>query len=213
MSPCQSRIDRSTPPSGLRVALVLAALVLAGAPLMSLACQSREQSWSSKGYSIGEAQRVLQVIDMVEAASQQAWNGPLREVEVSESELNSYLAYRIEAEREEIMKSLQLKLFPDNKVEGMIHVDLRGQKVPSYIRPQMDIFFAADLLAANRAVKIDMKQLFVGKEPIQPHIIDVLIGISAALQKTEATSINDWYELPYGLKDVKVLKGKAVFYY
>ncbi len=77
----------------------------------------------------------------------------------------------------------------------------------------MDIFFAADLLVANRAIKVDMKKLFVGNEPIQPAILDMIIAISAALQKTEATSLNDWYELPHGIKDVKVIKGKVVFYY
>ena len=168
---------------------------------------------AATAYNIEEAQKVLRTIDKIEAQSAQAWSGPLREVAVSESELNSYIAYRIENEHEEIMKTLRLKIFPDNKIEGMIHIDLRGQNAPSFIRPEMDIFFAADLIVANGAAKVDMKKLFVGNEPIQPYIVDVLIGISAALQKTEATSINDWYELPYGIKDVKTLKGKAVFYY
>lgn len=196
-----------------RVAWMLPVLFLAGAPLFSLACQSREKPAPSPAYNLEEAQKVLRAIDKIKAESPQAWAGPLREIEVTESELNSYIAYRIEEEREEIMKVLRVKLFPDNKVEGMIHVDLRGQKAPSYIRPEMDIFFAADLLVSNLGVKVDMKKLFVGNEPIQPYILDVIIAISAALQKTEATSLNDWYELPYGIKDVKILKGKAVFYY
>lgn len=173
----------------------------------------QENPPATPAYNVEEAQKVLRAIDRIQAESAQPWSGPLREVLISESELNSYIAHRIVTEREEIMKALRLKLFPDNKIEGQIHIDLRGQKAPSYIRPEMDIFFAADLIVANRAVKIDMKKLFVGNEPVQPYILDVLIAISAALQKTEATSLNDWYELPFGIKDVKTHKRKAVFYY
>ena len=209
----KKRSDVAVSPSSWQEALILVAVVVALTPLFSLACQPQDKAAPSAGYSIEEAAKVLRAIDRIEAESPQPWSGPLREVLISEGELNSYIAHRIVSEREEIMKALRLKLFPDNKIEGQIHIDLRGQKAPSYIRPEMDIFFAADLIVANRAVKVDMKKLFVGKEPISPYILDVLIAISAALQKTEATSLNDWYELPYGIKDVKTHKGKAVFYY
>ena len=163
--------------------------------------------------SPGGAEKVLKAIDKVQAESRQPWNGQLREIEVTEPELNAYIVYRLEKDHEEIMKELQLKLFPGNRIEGKIHVDLRGQKVPSFIRPEMDIFFAADLLVSGRTVKVDMKQIFVENQPIQPYVIDLIIAVSAALDKTPATSINDWYELPYGIRDVRTRKGRAIFYY
>jgi hypothetical protein len=194
-------------------ALALSAVVLLVFPLLPPPHGSQEGSPAYRAYSLKQAQKVLRLIDKVEAESRQPWSGPLREIEVSEIELNAYIAYRIETEHEEIMKELRLKIFPENKVEGRIHIDLRGQKIPSFIRPEMDVYFAADLLVAGRSVKVDMKRLFVGDQPIQPYILDLVIAISAALDKTEATSINDWYELPYGIKGIKTLKGKAVFYY
>lgn len=203
-------------PAGRRnAAIVLSLFVLTAWPLALSPSPhpSRQDRGSSPPYNVDEAQKVLRAIDTIKAESPQPWSGPPREIVINESELNSYIAYRIENEHEEIMQVLRLKLFPDNKVEGMAHVDLRGQKAPSFIRPEMDIFFAADLRVANGAVKVDMKKLFVGNEPIQPYILDMIIAISAALQKTEATSLNDWYALPYGIKDVKTLKGKVIFYY
>jgi hypothetical protein len=194
-------------------AFILAIFLLA-ALSFSLAPQPLGANASSpRNDSLQQAQKVLKAIDKVQAESQLPWIGPPREIEVSESELNAYIAYRIEKEHEEIMKELRLKIFPENRVEGKIHVDLRGQKIPSFIRPEMDIYFAADLITSGRAVKVDMKQLFVENQPIQPYIIDVIIAISAALDKTQATSINDWYELPFGIKDIKTFKGRAVFYY
>ncbi len=164
-------------------------------------------------YSIAEAQKVLRAIAKVEAETQQPRSGPLRPITITESELNSYIAYRIETEKEEIMKELKLKIFSKNRIEGKIHIDLRGRDIPSYIRPEMDVFFAADVLTSGGAVKIDLQKIFLGDEPIPPLVIDMAIAVSAKLSGQEPTSINDWYELPFGIKDIKTAKGKAVFYY
>jgi hypothetical protein len=77
----------------------------------------------------------------------------------------------------------------------------------------MDFYFAADLEAASGKVKLDLRKLFLGDEPIQPLILDLIIAVASRLDKTQATSINDWYELPYGIKDIKTHKAKAIFYY
>jgi hypothetical protein len=179
--------------------------------LLSALCHKESQSKGS--YSLEEAQKVLRAIDKVEAETRRPWSGPPRQIEVSETELNSYIAYRIDTEKEEIMRELQLKIFKDNKIEGKIHIDLRGQQIPQFIRPEMDIYFAADVITANGMVRLDLKKLFLEKEPIQPYVIDMVIAISARLSGQEATSINDWYELPFGIKEIKTERGKAHFYY
>ena len=179
--------------------------------LLAAFCQ--KDTRATAGYSPEEAQKVLLAIDKIQAETPQPWSGPLRSLTITESEFNSYIAYRIENEKEEIMKELRLKLFDENKIEGKIHIDLRGQDVPRYIRPEMDVYFAADLLTNNGLAKIDLKQLFLGDEPIQPLILDLVIAISARLNNEKATSLNDWYELPHGIKDIKTEKGKATFFY
>jgi DNA-binding ferritin-like protein (Dps family) len=160
-----------------------------------------------------EAQKVFRAIDKLQAETQQPWSGPWREIGITESELNSYIAYRIETEKEEIMKELRLKLFEMNRIEGKIHIDLRGQDIPQFIRPEMDLFFAADIVVADGKAKLNLKEIFLGDEPIQPFIIDLIIAVSAKVNKVEATSITDWYELPYGIKNIKTQKGQAIFYY
>jgi hypothetical protein len=184
------------------------------APVLLIAFpQNNPRPAPDRPYSLPEAQKVLRAIYKIETENQQPWSGPLRPITVTESELNSYIAYRIETEKEEIMKELALKLFPKNRIEGKIHIDLRGRDIPSYIRPEMDIFFSADVLVSGGAVKIDLQRIFLGDELIPPLIIDLVIAISAKLNNQQATSINDWYELPFGIKDIKTQKGKAAFYY
>jgi len=179
--------------------------------LLEASC--RKDAQETAGYSLEEAQKVLAAVDQIAAETQKPWNGPLRSLTITESEFNSYIAYRIEKEKEQIMKELRLKLFDKNRLEGKIHIDLRGQDIPRYIRPEMDVFFAATLLIENGRAKVDIRELFLGDEPIKPMILDLAIAISAKLNNQEVTSINDWYDLPYGIKDVRTGKGRVTFYY
>ena len=168
---------------------------------------------ATAAYSLEEARKVLASIDKIEAETLQPWRGQPRSLTITESEFNSYIAYRIESEKEEIMKELRLKLLDENKIEGKIHIDLRAQDVPRFIRPEMEVYFAANLLTNNGQAKVDIQELFLGDEPIKPFVLDLVIAISARLNNQEATSINDWYELPYGIKEIKTEDGKATFYY
>jgi hypothetical protein len=167
----------------------------------------------SQDYSLAEALKILRAIDKITSEGARPGGGRLRKIAVTESELNSYIAYRIEAEKEEIMKELRLKLFDKNRIEGKIHIDLRGRRVPQFIRPEMNFYFAAGLLVSKGGVKIDIQKLFLEDQPIQPLLLDLVIAISARLNNEKATSISDWYELPYGIRDIKTEKGKATFYY
>ena len=137
----------------------------------------------------------------------------LRSVVVQESELNSYIAYRIEAEKEEIMKQLHLIILKNNKIEGKIHIDLRGQKIPDFLRPEMNIYFAGKVEVNNGQGRILMKKLFLEDQSIQPQILDAIIFIASKLQNYEPTSLYDWYELPFGIKDIKTKKQQAIFFY
>ena len=79
--------------------------------------------------------------------------------------------------------------------------------------PDLNFYFSADVLVSSGLVKIDVKEVFLEDEPIKLELLDMIIAISARISGEEATSLNDWYELPYGIKDIKTQKGKATFYY
>jgi len=42
-------------------------------------------------------------------------------------------------------------------------------------------------------------------------LLDTVIYLASKFKGTENTSLNDWYELPYGIKDVKIKQGEAIF--
>jgi len=173
-------------------------------------------SISSSGlqdYSLPEALRVLRAIKKAQSEQSKRNKDPIRKIVITESELNSYTGYRIEKEKEKTMKEFRLKLFKENKIEGKVMMDLRGQKIPKFLRPQMTIYFGGKLEVKNGMARFNIKDLFLGDQRLKPKIIDIIIRIATKTKSTKAWSINDWHELPYGIKDVKINHREVIFYY
>jgi len=164
-------------------------------------------------YSIPEALKVLKAIEKVQREQSRGNKGFLRKIVITESEFNSYIAYRIETEKEEIMKEFRLKLFKENEIEGKVLIDLRGQKIPKFLQPQMTIYFGGKLEVENGMVRFDIKDLFLENQRVNLAIINFIIRIIAKIENTEAWSINDWYKLPYGIKDIRINRREVIFYY
>jgi hypothetical protein len=170
-------------------------------------------SSETRNYSRQEALKVIDTLHRIQVAQLREHRGPLRQIVITESELNSYIAYRIEAEKEEIMKELHLKLFEENKIEGKMFIDLTGQEIPKVLQPQMTFYFAGKLQVEKAKVKLDIKKLFLEEQSIPVLVLDLIIYISSKIDGSQASSINDWYELPYGIKDLKTQPGKAIIFY
>jgi len=169
--------------------------------------------YGNSDYSLEEARKVLRLIERIQKEQLKPNVRKLRKVVVTESELNSYIAFRIETEKEEVMKELHLKLFKDNSIEGKIFVDLRGRKLTKFLRPEMNLYFGGRIEVKDGRVRLAIKDLFLEDQPVQPMVLDLIILIASRIDKTEASSIYNWYDLPYGIKDVKTDSGEAAFYY
>lgn len=164
-------------------------------------------------YSVKEALKVIRLIEKMQRDQIGKREGDLRNVFVTESELNSYIAFRIESEQEDIMKELRLKLLENNKIEGMVVVDLKGQDLPKFLRPRMTFFLGGILEVDRELVRLNLKDLFLENQRIQPEILDIVIFIGSKIQNTEPFSLEDWIELPYGIKDIKTQERGVIFYY
>jgi hypothetical protein len=170
-------------------------------------------SYGIQNYSLPEALKVLNAIEEIEREQSRADKKTIKEMVITESEFNSYAAYRIEKEKSEILKEFRLKFIKRNKIEGKIFLDLEGQKAAKFLKSRMTLYFGGRLEVKDGQVRFNMKDLFLEGQRIQLRIIDLVLYIQAKIENREASSIKDWYELPYGIKDIKIHRGKAIFYY
>ncbi len=178
-----------------------------------IGCFSLPGAEEENQYSLQEALKVFRLIEEIQEAPTIQQRDSFRMVVVTESELNSYIAYRIDVEKETIMKALRFKLFKKNKIEGKIFIDLHGHQVPKLIRPQMTFYFSGRVEVKDNKVRLVLQKLFLESQPIQPQILDLVSLIVANINKSEVVRISDWYDLPFEIRNIKTQKGKAVLFY
>lgn len=168
---------------------------------------------AQSGYSIDEVRRVLSLIERMAEEQRLKNSEDLKSVQVTESEFNAYMAYLIDANQEEVLREVYVNLLKKNRLEGKISIDLRGQRIPRFLKPEMNFYFAGRLQVDNGRAKLSISELFLESEPVQPALLDLAILISSRIQGVEPVSLSDWYELPYGIKDIQTREGIAIFYY
>ncbi|MDH4221023.1 MAG: hypothetical protein OEW23_19885 [Candidatus Aminicenantes bacterium] len=167
----------------------------------------------STDYSLQEALKVINLIEKIQLEQFEKGSGVIRNVVVTESEFNSYVAYRIDVEKEEVMKELRLRVFDDNKIEGKLVVDLREQKLPKILKPRMTFYMGGKLEVKDGNIRLNLDDLFLENQRIQPAVLDLAIFIGSKIAGGDSFNISDWWVLPHGIKDVKTQKGKLTFYY
>jgi hypothetical protein len=160
-----------------------------------------------------EGEKVIRALNRIEAESLKRTSESPRRLEFTESEFNSYIAYRIAEEREEVMRSLQLRLFADNRIEGQVFIDLSGQRLPGGLKPKMRLNFEAVVRTENGRIKVDLQKLFLEGQVVPIPLFDAIIAFAAAIGKSDPGSFNDWYELPYGLKSLRTEPGRVLVTY
>lgn len=133
--------------------------------------------------------------------------------EVTESELNAYIAYRLAKEKEPVCDSLTVKLLDRNHVHGNMRFDAQRLNLDSLLGENLNFDFNGVLLTRDGAARIDLISLQLNGQPIDPQVLDFVIHTAALVYRTESSGIGDWYELPRGIKRIKVDKTKAVLYY
>jgi len=181
--------------------------------VMVLSASGPRPAQTGENYSRAEADRVLKAIDRMEAESATGPGAADRSLELTENELNSYIAYRIESEKEEILQELRLKIFGQNSLEGRAVIDLSGRKIPPFLKPRMILYFSADLFVQDAKARLEFKELFIEEQKIQPFMLDVIINLAARFSGGEPLRLREGVDLPFGIKNIKTGKGSAVFYY
>jgi hypothetical protein len=160
-----------------------------------------------------EALKIIRFLDQVEAESLMGKSGPPRKMDFTESEFNSYIAYRIAAEKENVMRELRLKILDRNRIEGKIFLDLKGQKLPALLKPEMNLYFAGVLDTREGEARLDFQKLFLDDQQVPLMLLDLVVYVAVKLGKSDPFSLHDWYALPPGIKDIQTGAGRISVYY
>ena len=133
--------------------------------------------------------------------------------EVTETELNAYIAYRLAQEEAPVCDSLTVKLLDHNHVHGKMRFDAQRLNLDSLLGENLDFDFKGVFLSRDGAARIDLISLQLNGQPINPQVLDFVIHTAALVYRTESSGIGDWYELPKGIKRISGYKAKAILHY
>jgi len=136
-----------------------------------------------------------------------------RRLTFAEAELNAYAACRVEAEGGPYIKEAVFKLLAGDRIEGRINLDLGKSQASGIMAQKQDLLFTARVETEDGRIRIHMDKLYLGTQAILPAFVDVLIGVVSRLQGVEATSLDDWYDLPAGVLRLESRPGQVVVIY
>jgi hypothetical protein len=157
-----------------------------------------------------EAPRLASALERIGKAAPAA---ALRPVELGESELNAYIAARLEESREDVLRDLRLRLYPGNRVEGWLELDFSRHKTPGWMKKRMNMYFSGSLEVRDNRVRFGFEKLFLEKEPMPLMMLDMIIFVASQLGKTDAKGIDSWHDLPQGVRDVSTESGRFTLWY
>ncbi len=184
-------------------AAILAALALAPFPAAGqLAPEVRDR-----------ALKIVEALEKIEAEQAKAQPKPGLSYVVSEADLNAWIAYRIATDAEKHLKSCELKLLDGDRAEGRLVLDLSGTPAAALFASRADVFFAASAETRDGKIRITMERLFLGTQQLSPDVLDTIIGLVAAIEGKPASSLKDWYPLPYGIRRLRSGAGRLVCLY
>ena len=133
--------------------------------------------------------------------------------EVTEKELNAYIAYRLAQEQKPVCDSLTVNLLDHNYVRGKLRFDAQRLNLDTLLGESLDFDFKGVFLTRDGAARIDLVSLQLNGQPVNPQVLDFVIHTAALVYRTESSGIGDWYELPKGISRISLFKAKAILYY
>src|SRR3954449_8201430 len=140
---------------------------------------------------------------------------------VTESEVNAYLAYDA---REQIPVGVvepTITVIGGNRLSGRAIVDLdavRKQKAPTslldpmnYLMGRLAVTAVGRLKTANGVGRFELESSSVGSVPIPKILLQEIISYySRSPQKPGGIGLDDPFELPAKIREIKVARGQAI---
>ncbi|WP_419657401.1 uncharacterized protein Dvar_65400 [Desulfosarcina variabilis str. Montpellier] len=160
-----------------------------------------------------DALKVQHILKTIERKPKQPDTNKESIAEVSEKEVNAYIAYRLAREENPIVNNLTVNLLGNNQIQGKVRIKADQLNLGGLLGKDLNFDFKGIVQTRDNAARLNLTDLFLDGYSVQPQVLDFVISSAGALYDTDVGRVGDWYTLPKGMKRVKVQKAKATIYY
>ena len=133
-----------------------------------------------------------------------------RRTEVSQQDLNAYIAYHLSREGRPAVDSFSVDLLDNSRVKGIMHIDPQQLQLDAILGDALIVEVTGILLSRNAAARLNLVALKLNGQPVKPQVLDFVIAAIADHYGWEWGGIEGWYALPVGVKQMIVRKDKLV---
>jgi hypothetical protein len=133
--------------------------------------------------------------------------------EVTEKELNAYIAHQIGQEKASIIKSVEVSLLEKNHVKGLIRFDATSLNLASLLGELLDFDFTGILYSRNGKAKMEFISLHLCGHPVKPQVLDFVLDTAASASGVDVLNSKGWYTLPSGIREMNIDKKKLILSY
>lgn len=159
-----------------------------------------------------DALKVKHILRTIQRTPQRADSQDLT-AEVTEKEVNAYIAYRLAREEDPIVDDLVVNLLGDNQIQGNVRIKADQLNLGGLLGQDLNFDFKGIVQTRNNAARLNLTDLYLDGYAVQPQVLDFVISSAGALYNTDVGRLGDWYALPKGIKRIMLKPAKAIIYY
>lgn len=140
----------------------------------------------------------------------------LKKINLNEEEINSYIYYKNPFRRPKELVKEWLYLKGENLIEYRANFDLTNSNIkglPEFLKGVFEISVAGELYSLEGKVKFKTVSFSINKASFPPTFITTLLNIYYKARGEEPRDIESWFYLPYGIRKIRVEKGRIALYY
>ena len=160
-----------------------------------------------------DALKVKDLLGTIEKQHPSRSNTKDQTAEITEKELNAYIAYRLSREKSSPVNSLKVDLLDNDNIQGKIRLDGQQLNLGALFGEDLDFDFKGAVHTRNGAARIGLTALQLNGRPGEPGMLDMVLAAAALYSGEEIGRVGDWYKMPKGIKQVRVQKGRAILHY
>lgn len=140
----------------------------------------------------------------------------LKKIYLNEEEINSYIHYKNPFKRPKELVKEWLYLKGDNLIEYRANLDLTNSNIkgiPEFLRVQLEASVTGELYSLEGKVKFKTTSFSINKATFPPTFLTNLLNIYYKARGEEPRDIESWFYLPYGIRKIRVERGRIALYY
>lgn len=133
--------------------------------------------------------------------------------EVTQTELNDYIAFRLAREKNTAVRRLNVILLENNFVSGTARLDAKSIGLGVLFGDVLNIDFMGAVQSRDGSARMHWRTLKLNGQSVNPDMLDTVVQAAAQYNGAKTRSIQDWYEMPKGVKRINVQKNRATALY